>query len=396
MNNNILDFNPEEWEGKSSEEIQREIDRLELLRNQKTSQEQSIKLLINSVYGAFGSPYFIMYNTDIAESITLQGQDIIKNADKFINLYFKNLWHEDYQVHQAMGIDSQVRPIVGECTFYNDTDSSYVTFDEIMKSCQWSGDPIDFILKIYDIRLKKFLDTCFEKYAKKFKTDNIQNFEMEMISESAIFLAKKKYVLNPVWKDPGIRIQSLSKIKPKGVEMIQGSTPPFCREKLIIFIKYIFTHKKDLRYSEFIRLLKEAKSEFSVQPIEKISITKSLNEYEKYIENDKPVAGDFAIRKKCPINTRAAGYYNYLLDKNKKWKTKYEMLKKGDKIKYYYCTDDDTVFAYHSDSYPYEFAPKINIDIQFEKTIISPMNRLLEVLGFPEVPNSLITSKRLF
>lgn len=391
-----ISFDLEDWKSKSHDEIQKEIDRLEIIKMQKTNEEQSIKLLINSVYGAYGSKYFIMYNTDIAEAITLQGQDIIKNADKYINLYFKEFWHKDKALHEHLGIDADVSPITAGVTFYTDTDSSYVTFEPVIKSCGWNRDPKEFILKLYDFRLKTFLNKCFDKYAEKFNTKNLQNFEMEMISESAIFIAKKKYVLNPVWKDPGIDIQSLTKIKPKGVEIVQGSTPPFIREKMKDLMKYIFTHKKSIQYADFVKILKDLKAEFKIQPIEKISITKSINDYEKYVANDTDMNRPFEVRSKCPIHLRAAGCYNYTLNQNKRWKAKYEMIKSGDKVKYYYAEGEDQVFAYHTDSFPYEFAPKMNFDVQFEKTLISPINRFLEVIGLPPVPGNLVTSKRLF
>lgn len=396
MKIDYISFNLEEWKNSSSEEIEKEMRRLELLKTLRTNEELSIKLLINSVYGAYGSPYFLMYNTDIAEAITLQGQDIIKNADKYINLYFKEIWPKDKALHEKLGIESEVSEIKDEVTIYNDTDSSYVTFEPILKSCGWTGDSKKFILDIYELRLKKFLNQCFDKYAEKFNSQNLQNFEMEMISESAIFLAKKKYVLNPVWKDPGIDIPSLAKIKPKGVEIVQGSTPPFVRAKMIDLMKYIFTHKKNLQYADFVKILKDIKTEFKVQPIEQTSITKGISDYEKFIVNDKNINNPFEVRKGCPIHVRAAGIYNYMLNQNKKWKSKYEMIKAGDKVKYYYAAGEDQVFAYHTDSYPYEFALKMNIDLQFEKTIISPINRFLGVLGHPPVPGNLITSRQLF
>ena len=40
--------------------------------------EQAIKLAINSIYGAFANDYFHFRSTDIAETVTLQGQDAIK------------------------------------------------------------------------------------------------------------------------------------------------------------------------------------------------------------------------------------------------------------------------------------------------------------------------------
>jgi DNA polymerase elongation subunit (family B) len=386
----------QDWASKSSEEIQEEIDRLEIIKMQRTNEEQSIKLLINSVYGAYGSKYFIMYNTDIAEAITLQGQDIIKNANKYIDLYFREFWYKDFAVHQTLGIEQEVSRINESASFYNDTDSSYVTFEPVMKSCGWKGDPKQFILSLYEIRLKDFLNNCFDKYGEKFNTKNLQNFEMEMISESGIFIAKKKYVLNPVWKDPGIDIPSLSKIKPKGVEIVQGSTPPFIRTKMKDLMRYIFIHKKEINYADFVKILKDIKSEFKIQPVERISITKGISDYEKYIANDRDHSRPFEVRSKCPIHVRAAGYYNYTLGQNKKWKSKYQMIKSGDKVKYYYAEGEDEVFAYHTDSFPYEFSPKVNFDIQFEKTLISPINRFMEVIGLPPIPGNLVTTKKLF
>jgi len=56
----------------------------------------AIKILINSVYGAFGNQYFYFFNIDIAQSITLQGQDMIKFANKAINFYFKEFFSQRF------------------------------------------------------------------------------------------------------------------------------------------------------------------------------------------------------------------------------------------------------------------------------------------------------------
>jgi len=46
------------------------------------SSEQAIKLIINSIYGAFANEYFHFYNIAIAETVTLQGQDAIRFTEK--------------------------------------------------------------------------------------------------------------------------------------------------------------------------------------------------------------------------------------------------------------------------------------------------------------------------
>jgi len=48
------------------EDLEKKIKKLDLKQN-------AIKLLINSIYGAFGNKWFYFYDPDIAQSITLQG-----------------------------------------------------------------------------------------------------------------------------------------------------------------------------------------------------------------------------------------------------------------------------------------------------------------------------------
>lgn len=47
------------------------------------------------------------------------------------------------------------------------------------------------------------------------------------------------------------------------------------------------------------------------------------------------------------------------------------------------------MFAYMRGSYPIEFAPAIDYDIQFSKSILSPINSIIEPLGMPEITNRL-------
>jgi DNA polymerase elongation subunit (family B) len=68
----------------------------------------AIKILINSIYGAFGNKWFYFYNPDIAQSITLQGQDLIKFSIKAINFYFKERWHLDTELHQILGVADRI------------------------------------------------------------------------------------------------------------------------------------------------------------------------------------------------------------------------------------------------------------------------------------------------
>jgi DNA polymerase elongation subunit (family B) len=163
-------------------------------------EEQAIKLTMNSIYGAIGNNWFVCFNPDVAEAVTLQGQDLIKHSEKIIFRYFSEFWHNDKELHEKLGLTS-VRKITRPMTIYGDTDSNYVAFQDVVSSCDWKGDPKDLVLKINEYRLKEYLNKCFELYSKKWGTTNYQDFELERISESIINIAKKKYIQHILFED---------------------------------------------------------------------------------------------------------------------------------------------------------------------------------------------------
>ena len=118
--------------------------------------------------------------------------------------------------------------------------------------------------------------------------------------------------------------------------------------------------------------------------------------------NSKP----FEVASKCPIHVRAAGYYNFLLNQNPKLKQKYEVIKAGDKLKFYHAktsgwssnfkSTEENVFAFLPGSFPVEFAPPIDYDTQFTKTIIDPINRITHAMGFPDIGSNLFVAHALW
>ena len=140
----------------SQEEIKTWVAHYSTLSDKYTAYEQAVKVMLNSIYGAFGNKWFHFFNIDIAESITLQGQSAILYSEKILNKYFQEFWPKDKLVHDQFNINVKnklVRPSV----VYIDTDSCYVQFEEMYESIEWLGEsmPIDkFIMEIYNFRLK--------------------------------------------------------------------------------------------------------------------------------------------------------------------------------------------------------------------------------------------------
>lgn len=266
--------------------------------------------------------------------------------------------------------------------------SGYLVFEEVIESVGWEGSVKDFVISINNARLAAYIKKVLDDYAKERNTENYLDFELETIAENAIWVAKKKYIQNIIWKD-GKDYDNLSYIKTTGLEIIQSSTPIFCRQKLITVMKHIFSKKKltSKDTSDLVKLIKDIKKEFKLSNIEKISMTRGVSDYNKHVFND---TDKMELKSACPIHVRAAAYHNYLINQNDKHKKKYELIRSGDKVKWYHSKDNFCdVFAYKSGNFPSEIAPPINLDMQFEKTILDPLNRIISPTGIPPLHNSL-------
>ena len=375
-------------------ELELKISKLEEESLQNYNLEQAIKLCINSIYGAFANDYFHFRNTEIAETVTLQGQDAIKHTEKAVEKYFKNYWHKDTKLHEALGITCEVAPLTSHVWKYTDTDSGYIIFEEVMESCKWQGTVTDFILAMNKNRIATLIQNVLQKYADSYNSENFLDFELETIANNAIWVAKKKYVQNIVWKD-GKEYEPLSYISTKGLEIIQSSTPAFCRTKLTDLVKFLFSKDKldNDAISGLTQVLKDIKTQFKLADIEQISSNRRIGDYNKFVVND---TNEFELAKGCPIHVRAGGHHNYLIN-NSKHKNNYDMIKTSDKIRWYYAADQFCdVFGYLPGEYPYQIAPKIDMERQFEMFILEPLNRIIIPSGMPRLNRSLAYTLSLF
>jgi hypothetical protein len=118
-------------------------------------QQYAIKIIINSLYGAFGNKNFYFYDPDIAQSITVQGQDLIKFAIKALNHYARNKWHLDTELHEKLGLSEyKINQVESDVAIYADTDSIEInaiintnigdyTFADLFNKCISDGARIE-------------------------------------------------------------------------------------------------------------------------------------------------------------------------------------------------------------------------------------------------------------
>jgi DNA polymerase elongation subunit (family B) len=258
----------------------------------------------------------------------------------------------------------------------------------------WSNE-IDFIQGMDHYRYAGYFKKCLEDYAGSFGVENREDFELERISESIINIAKKKYIQHILFED-GIPYDRMKYIFPKGVELVRSSTPAFARDKIVGIVKYLFSHPDTFNIKDLLKLVKGLRKEFELADIDDICMQSSVSNYDTKVLNDKSLPLQFVSGAHFAV--KSAAHHNYLLSKDKDMQQKYEFIKSGVKIKYYCCKDKSItdMFAYTRGSYPHEFAPEIDYDTQFEKSILSPINSIIEPLGMPTVTKRLSVVMDIF
>lgn len=318
--------------------------------------------------------------------IILEDIESCENIGQFEDEYVYDIEMED-QSHTFFANDILVH------------NSAYVTLQPVIESCNIPHDiEMNFVVSFCKKVLEPHMDKMLQKYADAYNCkENLEKFELEKISRSAILIAKKKYLLSLGWLEPDVFLPSLHKIVVKGIEMVQGSTPEYCRNEMREFSKFLIGKieaAEQIEYEEIVQKLKQMKQRFAMQNPNVISKSFVMSDYEKYIYDDKKdIVYTNAV---CPIHVRGAALYNNMLyNKAKKYRSKYSLLKKGDKVKFYFINPND-VFSFIPNEFPAEFAPKVDIDTQFEKMLLDPLNRIIEAIGYPKVSASLTYSSGLW
>jgi DNA polymerase elongation subunit (family B) len=274
--------------------------------------------------------------------------------------------------------------------------SCYITYEEIAEKINWTGSENDLVLTIDNFRLKEFLKNAFDKYAKRFNTESYLDFELETISRNGIWAQKKKYIQDISWMDGKI-YQENEFIKTTGLEIIRSNIPSFCRTELVKLVKWIFNKGKNFTQRDITIELINLKKRFAIADIEDICFNTGIGDYEKYVSND---TDKVEVNDGCGAHVRGAAIYNHMLHCNPEYQNNYEKLKTNDKVKWYYVkslNEKTNVFSYKRGSFPREFAPEVDIDTMFEKSIINPLNNIIgSIEGVDEIKGSLTIKSKLF
>lgn len=134
------------------ETLENEVKRLEGVSGYYETKQLALKKFINSVYGATASKFFVAHNTDIAESITLQGQDLNHFSENSVNDYFSGIFQNDTELHKKLGISTEAAKEVtidkGKTTPMKKLDLDYLKGDESL-TCAGDTDSVSGNTMIY-------------------------------------------------------------------------------------------------------------------------------------------------------------------------------------------------------------------------------------------------------
>jgi DNA polymerase elongation subunit (family B) len=326
------------------------------------------KVQLNSAYGALGNQYFRFFDVRQAEAITLSGQLSIKWIERRMNEYLNKLLKTEDK----------------DYVIASDTDSLYISFDELVRRVFKEGSTpsetvkiVDFLDKVAGQKIEPFIDGSYQDLATLMNAYDQKMFmKREAIADKGIWTAKKRYVLN-VYDNEGVRYAE-PKLKVMGLEMVKSSTPAVCRGALKKALNLLMK-KGEQEVQDYIADFRE---EFKTLPFEDVAFPRSISDLAKYSVNSK----ELVVPKGTPIHVRGGLLYNHLLEQNKLTK-RYEKIKDGEKIKFCYLKEPNPVrqnVLSIISTLPKQFGMEqyIDYDTQFDKAFLDPLKIILNSVGW--------------
>lgn len=322
--------------------------------------QETIKICLNSAYGAMGNNYFRYYDVRLAEAVTSSGQLAIRWVARDINGYLNKILKTDNR----------------DYIIASDTDSMYLNLEEMVKQAFSDKEAsTEKIISYLDDVCKKILHPMIEKsfesladylhvYAQK------MNMKREVIAETAIWTSKKHYILS-VWNKEGVAYTK-PKIKIVGMEGIKSSTPEICRKKL----KEAYEISVNKTEKDMIKFISDFRKEFNELSPGAIASPRGMNGLEKFTIDPKG-AGP---------HVKGSIAFNRML-KEKKLERKYEAIKEGEKIKFIHLKSpnpfgSETLSFMNVIPEEFEIEKWIDYKTQFEKSFIEPLEIVLKVIGW--------------
>jgi len=195
--------------------------------------QMAMKILANSLYGVLGNEHFRFYNIDLARSITLTGQELIKYTGVHCNRFIEG----------KHGIDSDfVTTVENPMSYvvYGDTDSIFVDMTNMLKSKKiqigLNDDVNKEVLTIQNYLNNELLKDYAITHNVPLNTSMLQLKNEFLFSHYYSLNAKKKYATKVISQEG----RALSFIDIKGLEMKRADIPAYSKDLLNKILNMIF------------------------------------------------------------------------------------------------------------------------------------------------------------
>lgn len=357
----VLEYTEEELRNLSTAELEVLAQQAEALEGLWNTSQLVAKTLMNSLYGAMANKWFPLFNEQMAAAITGNGRYFIQKLAFYIEETLQQMIKND-------------KPYV----IAGDTDSVYYQIEPFMDLYQKKnpGLSINEYVNWADNFEKKVIQPVIQRAIDDVARDlnaynkSVIGAEREIISDAAVFVAKKKYFAR-VRDSEGTRYPDDEPyIKITGLEIIRSSTPKWAQ----IHLKKSIPHILDKDEADLKNWINEIKKQYTRTNLNDLAMVGSASRID-YELTDKGI----------PIASRAVICYNNYIKENN-LVDRYAPIQAGDKAKRIFLTEpnpfNSNIVSFNNENFIKELEQYIDFDTNFEKGFLNPMGLMVAPLNY--------------
>lgn len=333
------------------------------------TKQNAVKVFMNSIYGYMGNKHAPMGDDDIANSITLTCQYLIKNTGQY--------------AYEWVAENSKTTPEYKDVVIYGDTDSVHISLDAIVKHEGFSvlDENNKVNPRMFEImsEVRNHINNKNAIWAKDVlgAKDSRFEFKSEKVCYGGLYNEKKKYCLRVLWEE-GV---DCDEFKYTGLDVVKSTMPSIVKPLAKDVTEEMILQQNHKLSSESVLAARKAFIDMNIQEMSFVTGIKNVP-----LWSQRAKEANVMYVKGCPWHVKAALAYNKAI-KDLGIEGKFEPIASGDKIRIFYVKQPN---RYNSKAvafkgkYPKEFDALFELDTEtmYEKAIHAYFGRLYASCGW--------------